>query len=47
MNEDGFRDGDFGGGVEEGGDLVVGRRWSEHDFLEEGFLAIATAAGVL
>lgn len=46
MEEEGFRDGDFSGGVEEGRDLVGGSGL-EHDFVEERLLAVATAAGVL
>lgn len=46
MPEDGFANADFGGGVEEAVDLVIGGGF-EHDFAEEGFLAVAAAAGVL
>ncbi|KAG6419453.1 hypothetical protein SASPL_121675 [Salvia splendens] len=44
--EDGLGDAELGGGVEEAGDLVVGGG-VEHDFVEEGLLAVAAAAGVL
>lgn len=46
MEEKGLREADTCGGVEEGGDLVVGGVL-EHDFVEEGGVAVAAGAGVL
>ena len=46
VEKKGFGVADFGGGVEEGDDLVVGGG-VEHDFVEEGGLSIAAGAAVL